>query len=69
MKLLPLYQRRGLGTGTYITSNQAYLDAIADELNDRPRASLGFYTPREKFEALPRSRCCFDPLTTARSTS
>ncbi|WP_255555827.1 IS30 family transposase [Tessaracoccus palaemonis] len=44
--------REYLPKGTYITSNQAYLDAIADELNDRPRASLGFYTPREKFEAL-----------------
>jgi IS30 family transposase len=35
-----------------ITSHQPYLDAIADELNDRPRAVLGFLTPREVFTKL-----------------
>ncbi|HZV26142.1 MAG TPA: IS30 family transposase, partial [Acidothermaceae bacterium] len=28
------------------------LAAIADELNDRPRKRLGFYTPREVFAKL-----------------
>lgn len=46
--------REYLPKGTAITSNQAYLDAIARELNERPRQTLGFYTPREKFEALLR---------------
>ena len=44
--------REYLPKGTEITSHQPYLDAIARELNERPRAVLGFYTPREKFEAL-----------------
>lgn len=30
----------------------AYLDAVADELNDRPRAVLDFATPRETLDAL-----------------
>ena len=44
--------REYLPKGTEITSHQPYLDAIADELNDRPRQTLGFYTPREVFERL-----------------
>ena len=28
------------------------VSAIAEELNDRPRAALGFLTPREAFERL-----------------
>ena len=28
---------------------QEQLDAVADELNGRPRQTLGFYTPSEKF--------------------
>jgi hypothetical protein len=44
--------REYLPKGTEITSHQPYLDAIADELNDRPRASLGYLTPREVFEKL-----------------
>ncbi|WP_245861934.1 IS30 family transposase [Sanguibacter antarcticus] len=44
--------REYLPKGTVITDHQPYLDAIAEELNDRPRAALGFYTPREKFEEL-----------------
>lgn len=44
--------REYLPKGTHITSHQPYLDAIADELNDRPRQTLGFLTPREVFERL-----------------
>jgi len=41
-----------LPKGEDITSHQPYLDAIAAELNDRPRAVLGYYTPREIFQKL-----------------
>lgn len=44
--------REYLPKGTEITSHQPYLDAIADELNDRPRQTLGFHTPREVFQKL-----------------
>ena len=44
--------REYLPKGTAITSNQAYLDAIARELNERPRATLGYLTPRESFQRL-----------------
>jgi IS30 family transposase len=44
--------REYLPKGTDITSHQPYLDAIADELNDRPRAVLGYLTPREVFTKL-----------------
>lgn len=44
--------REYLPKGTELTSHQPYLDSIADELNDRPRAVLGFYTPREAFNKL-----------------
>jgi IS30 family transposase len=44
--------REYLPKGEDITSHQPYLDAIADELNDRPRAVLGYYTPREIFQKL-----------------
>jgi len=44
--------REYLPKGTEITDHQPYLDAIADELNDRPRAVLGFLTPREVFTKL-----------------
>ncbi len=44
--------REYLPKGTDITSHQPYLDAIADELNDRPRAVLGYHTPREIFQKL-----------------
>ena len=33
--------REYLPTGTVITDHQHYLTAIADELNERPRAVLG----------------------------
>jgi transposase, IS30 family len=38
--------------GTDLADHQPYLDAIADELNDRSRAVLGFLTPREVFTKL-----------------
>lgn len=44
--------REYLPKGVEITNHQPYLDAIADELNDRPRHTLGFRTPRETFEKL-----------------
>ena len=44
--------REYLPKGTDITDHQPYLNAIADELNDRPRQTLGFLTPREVFNRL-----------------
>lgn len=44
--------REYLPKGIEITSHQPYLDAIAEELNDRPRAVLDYLTPREAFERL-----------------
>lgn len=44
--------REYLPKGTEITDHQPYLDSIARELNERPRACLGFLTPREVFEKL-----------------
>ena len=44
--------REYLPKGTMITDHQPYLTAIAEELNDRPRAALGYLTPREAFERL-----------------
>lgn len=44
--------REYLPKGTEITAHQPYLTAIAEEINDRPRASLGFLTPREAFNRL-----------------
>jgi IS30 family transposase len=38
--------------GTQITHHQPYLDAVAYEMNNRPRAVLGFYTPNEVFQKL-----------------
>jgi IS30 family transposase len=39
--------------GTDFSSvNEAHLDAVADELNDRPRKRLGFYKPTEKIADL-----------------
>lgn len=45
--------REYLPKGTDIPVDQAYLDAIAEELNERPRAVLDFLTPREAIERLP----------------
>src|SRR5258708_3689229 len=38
--------------GTDITGDIRYLQAVADEINDRPRAILGFRTPAEVFAEL-----------------
>ncbi len=39
-------------TGTPITSHHPYLDAIAYELNNCPRATLDYHTPTEAFNQL-----------------
>ena len=44
--------REYLPKGTEIPAHQPYLNAIAEELNNRPRASLNFYTPKEAFTKL-----------------
>lgn len=44
--------REYLPQSTVITDHQPYLTAIAEELNERPRAILGYRTPREAFERL-----------------
>ena len=44
--------REYLPKGTDIPQHQPYLTAIAEELNTRPRACLGFYTPQEVFHKL-----------------
>jgi len=41
-----------LPKGTPIPQHQPYLTAIAEELNERPRATLGYLTPREAFQKL-----------------
>src|SRR6187431_214563 len=38
--------------GTEITDDQAYLDLVARELNNRPRRILGYRTPAEVFTDL-----------------
>ena len=51
---LPVHLRGSLtwDQGTEMARHQPYLDAIAEQLNDRPRQALGFLTPREVFERL-----------------
>ncbi len=44
--------REYLPKGEVLPSHQPFLDSIADELNDRPRAVLGYFTPREVFTKL-----------------
>lgn len=44
--------RRYLPKGTPITSHQPYLDAIAHETGNCPRATLGYCTPTEAFNQL-----------------
>lgn len=44
--------REYLPKGTAITTHQPYLTAIAEELNERPRAVLGYRTPREVYMKL-----------------
>ena len=51
------YLINGLSADTFpkdppITSHQPYLDAIAYELNNCPRATLGYCTPTEAFNEL-----------------
>lgn len=44
--------REYLPKGIEITAHQPYLNAIADELNNRPRQTLGFLTPKEVLQKL-----------------
>nr|WP_017578536.1 IS30 family transposase [Nocardiopsis kunsanensis] len=44
--------REYLPKGTDIVQHQPYPTAIAEELNTRPRACLGFYTPQEVFHRM-----------------
>jgi transposase, IS30 family len=44
--------REYLPKGTPITDDQRYLNAITEELNNRPRRMLGWMTPAEKFAEL-----------------
>jgi len=44
--------REYLPKGEPIPAHQPYLTAIAEELNERPRATLGYLTPRESFQRL-----------------
>ena len=51
------HQREHQPTGAGVPAqrhrhHQPYLDAIADKLNDRPRAVLGILTPRDVFTKL-----------------
>nr|WP_098455655.1 hypothetical protein [Sanguibacter antarcticus] len=44
--------REYLPKGTQITDHQPYLTAIADEVNERQCAVLGFLDPRESSEKI-----------------
>ncbi|CCI51465.1 IS30 family transposase [Nostocoides jenkinsii] len=44
--------REYIPKGENIPAHQPYLNSIAEELNERPRAVLGYLTPRESFERL-----------------
>lgn len=44
--------REYLPKGEAIPAHQPYLRAISSELNERPRATLGYLTPRESFQRL-----------------
>lgn len=54
--------------GTDITGDIRYLQAVADEINDRPRAILGFRTPAEVFAELLLADNPGDILTSIAST-
>ena len=41
---------------TYPSTRRDYLDAVAEELNDRPRKTLGFMKPSEKIIRTARRR-------------
>jgi transposase, IS30 family len=55
--------REDLPKGTVITSHQPYLDAIAEELNDRPRAAQGFLNPTREVRTAPYHQRCYHALT------
>jgi len=55
--------------GTEITGDTHYLQAVADEINDRPRAILGFRTPAEVFAELLLADNPGDNLSSIASTS
>ncbi|MDE3721464.1 hypothetical protein PWG71_08685 [Nocardiopsis sp. N85] len=60
--------REDLPKGTDIPQHQPYLAAIADELNTRPRAYLGFYTPQKMFhKLLLRAKVLLQRIDTTRS--
>ena len=44
--------REYLPKGTELPSDLSYLQAVANSLNDRPRAILGFRTPNEVFREM-----------------
>ena len=54
--------------GTDITGDIRYLQAVADEINDRPRAILGFRTPAEVFAELLLADNPGDNLSSVAST-
>ena len=68
--------REYLPKGTVITDHQPYLTAIAEELNERPRASLGLLTPEKPPNASslpPRldtaTTRCYEDIDTCSSVS
>jgi transposase, IS30 family len=54
--------------GTDITGDIRYLNRVADEINDRPRAILGFRTPAEVFAELLLDENFGDNLSSVAST-
>ncbi|GAB2451149.1 hypothetical protein GCM10027062_35150 [Nocardioides hungaricus] len=56
--------REYLPKGEAIRGNRAYLDAVAEELNERPRAGLDYLAPREAFGRLlaEEASLCYDRL-------
>lgn len=54
--------------GTEITGDIRYLNAVADEINGRPRAILGFRTPAEVFADLLLADNPGDDLSSIAST-
>src|SRR5712691_1853680 len=54
--------------GTDITGDIRYLNRVADEINDRPRAILGFRTPAEVFAELLLDDNSGDNLSSIAST-
>lgn len=52
-----------------LINRQAHLDSIADELNDRPRAFLGFLTPQEDSPSYSTTMLSRRPDTADRHTT